>query len=315
MEPNARNSINTHERRVRIERVVALCGADIGGRGISALVDASAGGLAGAAASIIDHPSPRIAIITGWFIPTSVPPAPETDGINGSVQLAAGLISAGIPAMLVTDRPCASALHAACTVIGETIPMSIVGVSSEAVAELRETWVTKGPAPSHLVAVERVGPAADGRLLGQYGFDFTPHAAPFHELFEESGTERSWVTIGIGDGGNEIGMGSLPRALIEEHVPQGAEIACVTPCDHLIVAGVSNWGAYGLLTVVALLRSDLCAALTRYFDPELEWRGLVAAVDRGPAVDGWPERPQYTVDNLPWRRHADLIEELRALLV
>ena len=62
------------------------------------------------------------------------------------------------------------------------------------------------------------------------------------------------TTIGIGDGGNEIGMGKLPAGLIAQHVPNGAQIACVTSCDHLVVAGVSNWGAYGLAAGVRLLR-------------------------------------------------------------
>jgi hypothetical protein len=34
-------------------------------------------------------------------------------------------------------------------------------------------------------------------------------------------------------------MGKLPAGLIARTVPNGAAIACVTSCDHLIVAGVS----------------------------------------------------------------------------
>ena len=48
-------------------------------------------------------------------------------------------------------------------------------------------------------------------------------------------------------------MGKLPAGLIAKHVPNGAEIACVTSCDHLVVAGVSNWGAYGLMAALAAL--------------------------------------------------------------
>src|SRR5205807_1527308 len=61
-------------------------------------------------------------------------------------------------------------------------------------------------------------------------------------------------TIGVGDGGNEIGMGKIPWDVIRRNVPNGGLIACRVPTDYLIVAGVSNWGAYALAAGVALLR-------------------------------------------------------------
>src|SRR5438876_433702 len=76
--------------------------------------------------------------------------------------------------------------------------------------------------------------------------------APLDELFAAG----PWDTIAIGDGGNEIGMGALSRPLIARHVAHGETIACVTPARHLIVAGVSNWGAYALLGALAVLRED-----------------------------------------------------------
>ena len=46
-------------------------------------------------------------------------------------------------------------------------------------------------------------------------------------------------------------MGKLPAGLIAGTVPNGERIACITSCDHLVVAGVSNWGAYGLMAALA----------------------------------------------------------------
>ncbi len=65
--------------------------------------------------------------------------------------------------------------------------------------------------------------------------------APLDALFlrRRSGT----VTIGVGDGGNEIGMGRV-RARVVRDVPNGAKIASVVRTDHLMVAGISNWGAW-----------------------------------------------------------------------
>ena len=86
------------------------------------------------------------------------------------------------------------------------------------------------------------------------GRDVTAATRPAHLLFEK----MPWTmvggrtTIGIGDGGNEIGMGKLSWATIRKNVPQGGEVACRVPTDYLIVAGVSNWGAYALATGVRL---------------------------------------------------------------
>ena len=61
--------------------------------------------------------------------------------------------------------------------------------------------------------------------------------------------------------------------------PRGGLIACRVPTDHLIVCGVSNWGAYALAAGVALLRgAKLDPSL---FDPEKERELLRIMVERG----------------------------------
>ena len=69
------------------------------------------------------------------------------------------------------------------------------------------------------------------------------------------------VTIGIGDGGNEIGMGKvLERVAV--NVKHGSEIGCTVSCDYLITAGVSNWGGYALAKAIYLCAS--CPVHDRY---------------------------------------------------
>ena len=77
----------------------------------------------------------------------------------------------------------------------------------------------------------------------------TPDRA--HLLFDElegegSRKETRIHTSGIGDGGNEIGMGKVPWDTIRRNIPNGGLIACRVPADHLIVAGVSNRKLYAL---------------------------------------------------------------------
>src|SRR5262249_10800728 len=135
---------------------------------------------------------------------------------------------------------------------------------------------------THLIALERCGPSHTPESLGSRsdeseetskrflqevpaahqdryhnmrGEDATECMAPAHLLFEDAVRQNPpLMTIGIGDGGNEIGMGKIPWDTIRRNVPNGGLIACRVPTDHLIVAGVSNWGAYALAAGVRLLR-------------------------------------------------------------
>ena len=141
------------------------------------------------------------------------------------------------------------------------------------------------------------------------GEDISEYTAPLDEVFAAG----PWRTIAIGDGGNEIGMGALPPALIAAHVARGETIACVTPARHLIVAGVSNWGAYGLLGALAVLREDWRAQLLPCLDETLDRRILETTIREGPAVDGVSRVPTPTVDNLPIAVHHEKLRRIRAL--
>ena len=87
------------------------------------------------------------------------------------------------------------------------------------------------------------------------------------------------IFIGIGDGGNELGMGKVLDRIVKD-VPHGETIACVTAADYLITAGVSNWGGYALAVALYLIR--MCPDFNKHcqkLDPsESEMRKLNAAL-------------------------------------
>ncbi len=114
------------------------------------------------------------------------------------------------------------------------------------------------------------------------GVDVSPWTPPLDSLFEGG----DWAKLAVGDGGNEVGMGKLPAGLIAQHVPNGAEIACVTSCDHLVVAGVSNWGAYGLMAALAVLRPDWAPTIAKFLTAERDFFVTDATVKEAGAVDG-----------------------------
>ena len=113
------------------------------------------------------------------------------------------------------------------------------------------------------------------------------------------------TTLAVGDGGNEIGMGNV-RARLARGGRLMARIASVVPVDHLVVAGTSNWGAYG---VVAALERLTGRALLH--TGAVERRLIQACVDAR-AIDGIARTREPSVDGLAAEVHAAIVELLRA---
>jgi hypothetical protein len=284
----------------RIERIIQI---DVG-RNVVALFEAARGGLWGAASTLATAPAARVGLITGFYVPQGSPPAAETDGPVGTALLAKGLGEVGISCRIATDALCRSACAAAVRGAG----MPDLPVDAADVASMIETW--RRSEITHAISIERCGRSADGAPRNMRGLDISSYTAPLDKLF----TAGPWDTIAVGDGGNEIGMGALPRELIARHIDHGATIACVTPAQHLIVAGVSNWGAYALLAALAVLRADWRKKMLTCLDPELDRAVLEATIEHGPAVDGVSRVRAMTVDNLDIAAHHNKLREIRTLV-
>jgi len=231
--------------------------------------------------------------------------APETDGPVGAALLAAALAACGVPARIAVDTPCAGAVRAAVEEAGGGVTVDEVGVDDRAgIVRLVGAW--RRAAVTHAVAIERCGRSGDGRPRNMRGVDVSSWTAPLDDLF----LGGPWLKLAVGDGGNEIGMGRLPAGLIARTVPRGAEIACATSCDHLVVAGVSNWGAYGLMAALAVLRADWKATIAKFLTAERDLAVTRAVVDKAGAVDGVTARREATVDGFGPEIHGALIDEL-----
>jgi hypothetical protein len=214
----------------------------------------------------------------------------------------------GLRCRLATDTVCEAACRAALHGAG------LSGVPIDAVApgggtdDVRDLWRQSGV--DWVIAIERCGPAADGCPRNMRGTDISAFAAPLDRLFSAG----PWRTIAIGDGGNEIGMGRIPRSLISRHVPLGETIGCVIPADFLIAAGVSHWGAYAILAALASLRTDWRAEMRAALDPALDQSVIEAMVRDGPAVDGVSLRREPTIDALGMVVHHAVRDRISGLL-
>src|SRR5262245_21569332 len=279
---------------------------DAGNRGLARdpaanLINACPDDLAAACKSIAEHPAPVVGVVTGFWIPSAK--LGETDGPLGAVYLMRTLGQMGIPTFVLSDPFCSLALHAGLRAAG-------VSAGPSSVRELPVDGVRQPPATlTHLIALERVGPShtpdsiraqpgateqtvqafraevptdRHDRCHTMRGIDITNEMRPAAWLFERP--SRPALTIGIGDGGNEIGMGKIPWEVIRRNIPGGAPIACRVATDHLIVAGVSNWGGYALAAGVALVRGY--EPPDAWFDVNQERAILSFMVEHGPLVDG-----------------------------
>jgi hypothetical protein len=295
-------------------------------------------------ASAADHLArfaQRVWILTGFYIPAADPPAAETDGPPGAAALAACLAGAGAEPWLLTDAPCASAVRRAAMLYG--LPEDRVLVCPSVAEELEPWALTCDELSSlpltHLIALERVGPAHTpaswsdpaistafrdrvptehwNRCHNMRGVILDDVTLPLHRAWEwVVATKLGCRTIGIGDGGNEIGLGAVPYGELRRRLaePAASLIPCRLAADWTILAGVSNWGGQALGAAVCHLRghNDVWRALTQ----DREESRLIALVDQGPAVDGVTRRREPTVDGLPfltyiqpWMTVREILEE------
>jgi hypothetical protein len=287
-----------------VDRIEALIQQEVG-RNIAGLFDAARGGLWSAASALASAPRLSAGLITGFYVPLGVPPAAETDGPVGAAMLATALRRIGAACRVATDEPCRATCAAALQ--GVDVPVDVVPLGGK-VEKTIAHWCGFGV--THAIAIERCGRSADGAPRNMRGEDISAFTQPLDGLF----LAPWWQKIAIGDGGNEIGMGSLPASLIGSDVAHGERIACATPAEHLIVAGVSNWGAYALIGALAVLRRDWRETLIECLDPARDAAVLRACVNDGPAVDGVTRQHTLTVDGLPTEVHQEKLQAIRAVV-
>jgi hypothetical protein len=329
-----------------LTRIRDLIQEDVNQRGLGTdsernLITVCAGDFGASCRSLAETLNVSVAIVTGFLIPTASPPARgETDGPLGAIFLARALARIGIKVALITDPFCRSALAVgleACN-LDEAVPLLTLPPRLHPwPAFVTRDWPPLASALSltHLIALERVGPShtsesirsqpgTTAKAVAQFerevppdhfdcchtmrGRDITAMMSPAHLLFEAAYDQSPRITtIGIGDGGNEIGMGKIPWEVIRRNIPLGGMVACRVPTDHLIVCGISNWGAYGLAAGVRLLRGEWDSHL---FDPNREQELLRVMVAKGLLVDGVTGQATVTVDGLRFERYAEPLRRL-----
>ena len=218
--------------------------------------------------------------IRGWFDKNLA----ETDGPVGAATLARALVVAcgALPIVVCEEtmvpllEACCRAAGLVCTSIenirraaaspdavkGRFIPMAVVMgfPTDDKAAVKRAREMIEDLEPAVLISSERQGANAKG--VYHYGLgeaNISSAMAKVERLFEEA-QRKGIPTIGVGDGGNELGMGAIKEA-VQEHVPYGKSCRCgcgdgMAPdlkVDLLVTATVSDWGMWGIEACLAAL--------------------------------------------------------------
>ncbi|MCY2962661.1 MAG: DUF4392 domain-containing protein, partial [Planctomycetota bacterium] len=155
----------------------------------------------------------------------------------------------------------------------------------------------------------------EGHCHNMRGEPIDMYSGDLHRLFEElPAAVPGLKTIGVGDGANEIGMGSLAWEDLARRLSgdQAGRVPCRVGCDWTTVAGVSNWGGYALAAGFAWRRGqvDLLCKHTA----SAQRRVLEELVERGPAVDGVSRLQTATVDGLSFEEYIAPWDDMRSTL-
>ncbi len=271
------------------------------------------------------HGGDAVIIATGFPVP-GVMPQGETDGPPGAAALARALAQGlGVRPYLLGEAATLGPIRAACEALDlpEMCPgdwrEGAVGFALDAfpedeLAEERAAELLAWLRPRALVITEKPGENRLGITHRAGGLPTGPGRARIEVLLRQA-RRGGVLTVGIGENGNEAGLGALTEAT-RRHKPFGevclcpcqGGIAAVDPAEITVVGSVSNWACYGIVACLALTLAN----------PELVHEGrreerVIEACLAAGAVDGFGgEVPR--VDGIPARVNGQVVDILRAII-
>jgi len=155
------------------------------------------------------------------------------------------------------------------------------------------------------------------QCLNMRGESVAAYTAKLYHLFEYIHYKNLSInTIGIGDGGNEIGMGSIPWNVIHQNIINGlgGKVACRIPTDFTIVSGVSNWAGYALIAAICCLLKKQFLFL-ELFSEKSETEFLQHLTEQKLAIDGVLGYPNLSVDGIDWEVHLAILKFIKNILI
>jgi len=261
-----------------------------------------------AAARMLDRPAARIGIVTGAAVPEHMPVG-ENDGPFGSVVLAGALERIGHRVTIFTDPECVRPIEALCQRAHLAATLAALRNSDTAQQEQAAEQMDV------LVAVERLGGNVNGILYGMTGISRDPFRCNVDHMFRTH-LALGKDSLGIGDGGNEVGFGAYRAALAKglpqinqaDGTPCRGGVFSAVPTTSTVVASTSNLGAYGVCAALALLRRDLAICHTPDQEEALHHVGVGLGL-----ADGGGGGTIAACDGIPAAANAAIVLLLRTI--
>ena len=238
-----------------------------------------------AAEAFLKLPKGVVFIYTGFYVAGFA----ETDGPLGAYFIARALDELDYQPIIITDEFCEHYFHDI-----KTIYIPLAGLKKEEY----QAMLDKHQPICHL-SIERCGQNKEGKYLNSRGVDIKAFTAPVDELFKLG--NQTAMSIAIGDGGNEVGMGSFAEILSRK---EDFLDYCVVPSNYPIIASVSNWGGYGF---IAELEKALHVELLPSFEEVDSYLGYIVA--KG-SVDGIKRESVKSVDGKEWELEREILSDL-----
>ncbi len=227
----------------------------------------------------------------------------ETDGPSGTANLASAFTNANAEVLVVTDQ---ASYHLLEEALSYRAPKAKLSLLPEEHTEAFIKQCIADFAPTHFISLERPGKACDGHYHNMRGESIDDMITD-SDLFLSESKRFGAVTISIGDGGNEMGMGTF-RKEVAEHVPCGEIICAMEGADITLASGVSNWWGWGLAALLSLQTGkNLLPTVAE--ETELLHRVVLAG-----GVDGCTKENVDTIDNLPLEAHLALLRGVNELV-
>ena len=243
-----------------------------------------------AAQFIMDNPG-GVIIVTGFYVVMAG--KPETDGPPGAIAIGEALKGLGRAVTYVSDEYTTPVLRRYANG-SDVIDFPIDGVDA---SKKHAKGILKKVKPSLLISIERCGRTREDTYLNMRYVDISPNTARLDYLFDSE-----VPSVGIGDGGNEIGMGNLAEVI--PTVDSLPDYPAVNQVDRLVIASVSNWGGYGLVAALSRISGkNLLPSV------EAETAMLHGMIEAG-VVDGTTGNAVPTVDNFSAEENGALLDRL-----
>ena len=190
-----------------------------------------------------------VAVTTGFPVRTEVDVMEVTNGPPGALAICQALLTLGKEVTLIIDE-WSENLYISCVKhmvdIGAIKGGTLAVIPFEKVKEkLQQNSSLSAPVYDCLLSINRPGRNRYGTYCSIKGEDISHNVQPVDELFEMAQQNPHITTIGIGDSGNELGMGRVYSSVVK-NISLGETIASSVSADYLIVAGVSDWGGYAV---------------------------------------------------------------------